>query len=317
MKKVAILAMPGAQLLDVIGPSDVFAEANRQLGRSYYEMEIISTKAGAVRGSSGLQIIADRGLQEPLDDIDTLLIAGDPQIQNRVIPEEILRWVKSASIQTPRIGSVCSGAFVLAEAGLLDGLRATTHWSQAAEFAHRFPAVRLEPNRIFTSEGKVWTSAGVTAGIDLALALVEKDVGADIALAVARELVVFLKRPGGQSQFSTHLLAQIAQKTPIRAAQDFINDHLTSDLSVPVLARRVGMSERSFARLFKQDVRMTPAQYVESIRLEAARRLAEDASVPMKKVASQSGFSGTIALRRAFLRKFSISPLGYRKSFAR
>jgi transcriptional regulator GlxA family with amidase domain len=316
VKKVAILAMPGVQLLDVVGPSDVFAEANRQLGYAYYEIEIVSTKAGPIRGSSGVQLVADRTIHQPFDGIDTLLIAGDPLIQEQPVACEILDWVRSASEQTERIGSVCSGAFVLAEAGLLDGLRATTHWSKEAEFARRFPAVRLEPNRIFTSDGKVWTSAGVTAGIDLALALVERDVGLDVALSVARELVVFLKRPGGQSQFSTHLIAQIAQKTPIKTAQEFINNHLSSDLTVPVLAHRVGMSERNFARLFKQEVGMTPAQYVEAVRLEAARRLAEDAKIPMKKVASQSGFGDTITLRRAFMRKFSISPADYRKSFA-
>lgn len=317
MRKIAILAMQGVQLLDVIGPSDVFAEANRQLGQRYYQLEIVSAKRGPVRGSSGVQLIADRGIDEPAGEIDTLLIAGDPLIQERPVPDDILQWVKSVSDETPRVGSVCSGAFVLGEAGLLDGLRATTHWSQAGEFARRFPAVRLEPNRIFTTDGKVWTSAGVTAGIDLALALVEKDVGLDIALSVARELVVFLKRPGGQSQFSTHLIAQSAQKTSIKAAQDFINDHLESDLAVPALAERVGMSERNFARLFKQEVQMTPAQYVESVRLEAARRLAEDARIPMKTVAKQSGFGDVVTLRRAFLRKFSISPTHYRKSFSR
>lgn len=317
MKKVAILAMPGVQLLDVIGPSDVFAEANRQLGYGYYTIEIVSTKPGPVRGSSGVQVMVDRTIYEPPGEIDTLLIAGDPQIQERPISEAILLWVKSVSEQADRFGSVCSGAFVLAEAGLLDGLRATTHWSQAGEFARRYPDVRLEPDRIFTSDGKVWTSAGVTAGIDLALALVEKDVGMDIALAVARELVVFLKRPGGQSQFSTHLIAQTAQRSPIRTAQEFINDHLSANLAVPELAKRVGMSERNFARLFKQEVQMTPAQYVESMRLEAARRLAEDAKIPMKSVATQSGFGDIITLRRAFLRKFSISPASYRKSFSR
>ena len=316
MKKIAILAMPGAQLLDVIGPSDVFAEANRQLGRIHYALEIVSTTTGPVTGSSGVKLLADRTIHQPSDNIDTLLIAGSPHIQERALSGDVLDWVKSMAEQTRRIGSVCSGAFVLAEAGLLDGVRATTHWSHAAEFARRFPAVKLDANRIFTCDGKVWTSAGVTAGIDLALALVEKDLGADIALSVARELVVFLKRPGGQSQFSTHLVAQIVQKSPIRTAQEFISDHLSSDLSIPVLAQRVGMSERSFARRFKQDVQMTPAEYVEAVRLEKARRLAEDAKIPMKKVASQSGFSGTIALRRAFIRKFSVSPAEYRKSFA-
>jgi transcriptional regulator GlxA family with amidase domain len=317
MKKIAILAMPGVQLLDVIGPSDVFAEVNRKLGYAYYAIEIVGTKQGPIRGSSGIQLMADRTIEQPTDDIDTLLIAGNPMIQDLPVASEILDWVRSVVDKTPRVGSVCSGAFVLAEAGLLDGLRATTHWSQADELARRFPAIRLEPDRIFTSDGKLWTSAGVTAGIDLALALVERDVGRQVALSVARELVVFLKRPGGQSQFNTHFMAQIAQKTPIKAAQEFINDNPSCDLAVPALAARAGMSERNFARLFKREVQMTPAQYVEAVRLEAARRLAEDAKIPMKTVAAQSGFGDVITLRRAFIRQFAISPANYRKSFSR
>jgi transcriptional regulator GlxA family with amidase domain len=317
MKKIAILAMPGVQLLDVIGPSDVFAEVNRKLGYVYYQIEIVGTKEGPILGSSGVRLVADSTIAQPAGDIDTLLIAGNPLIQDHPVSGEILDWVRSIAERTPRVGSVCSGAFVLAEAGLLDGLRATTHWSQADEFARRFPSIRLEPDRIFTSDGKLWTSAGVTAGIDLALALVERDVGRQLALSVARELVVFLKRPGGQSQFSTHFMAQIAQKTPIRAAQEFINNNLSHDLAVPALAAQVGMSERNFARMFKQEVQMTPGQYVEAVRLEAARRLVEDAKIPMKTVAMQSGFGDVITLRRTFVRHFAISPTNYRKSFSR
>lgn len=317
MKKIAILAMPGVQLLDVIGPSDVFAEVNRKLGYVYYQIEIVGTKEGPILGSSGVRLVADSTIAQPAGDIDTLLIAGNPLIHDHPVSDEILDWVRSIAERTPRVGSVCSGAFVLAEAGLLDGLRATTHWSQADEFARRFPSIRLEPDRIFTSDGKLWTSAGVTAGIDLALALVERDVGRQLALSVARELVVFLKRPGGQSQFSTHFIAQIAQKTPIRAAQEFINNNLSHDLAVPALAAQVGMSERNFARMFKQEVQMTPGQYVEAVRLEAARRLVDDAKIPMKTVAMQSGFGDVITLRRAFVRHFAISPTNYRKSFSR
>lgn len=216
--KIAIVAMQGVQLLDVIGPSDVFAEANRQSGLGYYSVEVVSTSGSPVRGSSGLALIPDRLIDEEPSEVDTLLVAGDPLIQERPLTENLLRWVKQASAKANRVGSVCSGAFVLGEAGLLTGKRATTHWSQASEFARRFPDVKLEPNRIFTKDGNVWTSAGVTAGIDLALAIVEQDLGLEIALRVARELVVFLKRPGGQTQFSTLLAGQIAQKTPIRAA---------------------------------------------------------------------------------------------------
>ncbi|WDZ79968.1 GlxA family transcriptional regulator (plasmid) [Ensifer adhaerens] len=313
--KIAILAMQGVQLLDVVGPSDVFAEANRQSGTDYYAVEVISTSGTPVRGSSGLALIPDRSIEQGISDVDTLLVAGDPLIQERPLSTALLEWVKEVSSRASRFGSVCSGAFVLGEAGLLNGRRATTHWSQAAEFSKRFPDVKLEPNRIFTKDGNVWTSAGVTAGIDLALAIVEKDLGLDIALKVARELVVFLKRPGGQTQFSTLLAGQLAQKTPIRAAQDFIADNLSADLTVATMARRIGMSERNFSRQFKQDVGMTPADYVESMRLEAGRRLAEDTSIPLKKIATDIGFHDDIAFRRSFVRRFGTSPAAYRKSF--
>ncbi|GEC37954.1 transcriptional regulator GlxA family with amidase domain [Sinorhizobium meliloti] len=313
--KIAIVAMQGVQLLDVIGPSDVFAEANRQSGLGYYSVEVVSTSGSPVRGSSGLALIPDRLIDEEPSEVDTLLVAGDPLIQERPLTENLLRWVKQTSAKANRVGSVCSGAFVLGEAGLLTGKRATTHWSQASEFARRFPDVKLEPNRIFTKDGNVWTSAGVTAGIDLALAIVEQDLGLEIALRVARELVVFLKRPGGQTQFSTLLAGQMAQKTPIRAAQDFVADNLAADLTVAALAKRVGMSERNFSRQFKQEVGMTPADYVESMRLEAGRRLSEDTSIPLKRIAIDIGFSDDVPFRRSFARRFGTSPAAYRRSF--
>lgn len=312
--KVGIVAMPGVQLLDVIGPSDVFAEANRQSRREYYSVEVVGT-ASPVRGSSGLSIVPDRLLSDADLRFDTLLVAGDPLIHDRALPEELLDRVKEAARTAVRFGSVCSGAFVLGEAGLLDGRRATTHWSQAAEFGKRFPAVDLQADRIFTKDGHVWTSAGVTAGIDLALAIVEDDLGLETALKVARELVVFLKRPGGQTQFSTLLAGQIAQKTPIRAAQDYINNNLAGDLTVASIARHIGMSERNFSRQFKQEVGMTPADYVENVRLEAGRRLAEDSNIPLKKIATDIGYNDDVAFRRSFARRFGTSPAAYRRSF--
>lgn len=312
---VAILAMPGVQLLDVVGPSDVFAEANRQSGTNVYSVIVVGLNDSPIRGTSGLRLLPDSTIADTPDGFHTVLVAGDPLIQTRPIPERVLDWAKAAAVGPERLGSVCSGAFVLGEAGLLNGRRATTHWSQAAEFARRFPDVKLEPNRIFTRDGNIWTSAGVTAGIDLALAIVEKDLGPDIALKVARELVVFLKRPGGQSQFSTHLATQIAQRTPIRAAQEYIADNLAADLSVAAVAKRVGMSARNFARQFKQEVGMTPGDYVESMRLEAGRRLAEETNTPMKTIARDLGFNDDVAFRRAFARKFGVSPVAYRRSF--
>jgi transcriptional regulator GlxA family with amidase domain len=314
---IAILALPGVQLLDVIGPSDVFAEANRQLGSTHYTIEVVSSVRGPIAGSSGLMIVADRSIHDPVEPVDTLLIAGSPSMRLQPVADDILAWVSKTAQTTARYGSVCSGATVLAETGLLDGFRATTHWSQASEFARRYPKVQLEPDRIFVADGPVWTSAGVTAGIDLALALVEQDTGLEVALKVARQLVVFLKRPGGQSQFSTHLLAQAAQKAPIKAVQDFILANLAADLSVAALSGKAGMSGRTFARTFRQDAGMTPAEFVERARLEEAGRLLDDPTIPMQRVAQRAGFGDMIRMRRAFLRTIGVTPGAYRKSFAR
>ncbi len=314
---IAILALPGVQLLDVVGPSDVFAEANRQLGSPFYTIEVVSSSRGPIAGSSGLMLVADRSIHDPIKPVDTLLIAGSPMMRVEPVPGAVLDWVTRTAATSARFGSVCSGATVLAETGLLDGLRATTHWSQASEFAELYPKVRLEPDRIFVADGPAWTSAGVTAGIDLALALVEQDTGLETALKVARQLVVFLKRPGGQSQFSTHLIAQVAQKAPIKAIQNHILANLGEDLRVAALSGKAGMSQRTFARTFRQDAGMTPAEFVERARLEEAGRLLDDPTIPMQRVAQRAGFGDMIRMRRAFLRTIGVTPGAYRRSFAR
>ena len=317
MMRLAILAPPGVQLLDVVGPSDVFSEANRQLGSAHYQIEVVGYARGPVLSSSGLALMASRSIGDPVVPVDILLIAGSPLIQEELIPAEVLKWVRDTARHSARYGSVCSGAFVLAETGLLQGRRATTHWSQAAEFARRFPEIKLESDRIFTEDGPVWTSAGVTAGIDLALALIEQDIGPDLALKVARQLVVFLKRSGGQSQFSSHLVAQIAQKAPVKDIQDHILTNFTDVLSIAELSDRAGMSKRNFARLFRQDAGMTPAEFVERVRLEVAKRLLDDPTIPMQRVAQRAGFGEMIRMRRAFLRTIGVTPGAYRRSFAR
>ena len=214
-----------------------------------------------------------------------------------------------------RYGSVCSGATVLAETGLLDARRATTHWSKR-RICPALSQGQLEPDRIFVADGPAWTSAGVTAGIDLALAMVEEDIGLDLALKVARKLVVFLKRPGGQSQFSSHLVAQIAEKPAIKAVQDDILANLTDELSIIELSG-AGTSKRNFARLFRQDAGMTPAEFVEKARLEEAKRLLEEPAIAMQRVARRAGFGEMIRMRRAFLRTVGVTPGAYRRSFAR
>jgi transcriptional regulator GlxA family with amidase domain len=315
--RVSVFAFPGAQLLDVVGPLDVFAEANRQSGHQRYQLEVIGIDKGPIAGSSGVRLLPDRTIGDPIVPVDTLLIAGDPALHEKPVSDAVSAWIRETAAHSRRYGSVCSGAFVLAEIGLLSGRQATTHWSKAAELAKRYPSIDVDPDRIFVCDGPVCTSAGVTAGMDLSLALVEDDLGRDVALAVARELVMFLKRPGGQSQFSANLAAQVASKTTIQAVQSYILENLSADLSVGVLADRARMSERNFARVFRQDSGMTPAEFVEAARLDAARRMVEDPTVPLRRVATRTGFGDMTTMRRAFLRRLSVTPSAYRKSFER
>jgi transcriptional regulator GlxA family with amidase domain len=212
---------------------------------------------------------------------------------------------------------VCTGAFLLAEAGLLDGLRVTTHWSAAALLQQRYPQLRVDPDPIWIREGRIWTSAGVTSGMDLALALVEDDLGRDLALAIARRLVLFLKRPGGQSQFSAQLATQLADRTPLRDLQGWIAEHPGADLSVEALAHRVAMSPRHFARVFTQQVGRTPARFVEESRVEAARRRLEESDDAIEAVAERCGFGSPETMRRAFLRVLRVNPAAYRSRFRR
>jgi transcriptional regulator GlxA family with amidase domain len=252
-------------------------------------------------------------LPEPPPRHDTLLIPGGDGA--RAPDPDLVDWVQRASRKARRTVSVCTGAFLLAAAGLLDHRRATTHWNWCEELAEEYPNVHVEPDSVFVREGELWTSAGVTAGIDLALALVEEDLGPGVALAVARELVVFLKRPGGQAQFSSALSAQQAARPALREVQAWIAGHLSEDLSVAALAERSMMSERSFARTFRQEVGQTPAAYVEALRIEQARALLEDGAPSLEAVAQSAGFASAEVLRRAFRRRIGVSPSDYRSRF--
>jgi transcriptional regulator GlxA family with amidase domain len=224
-------------------------------------------------------------------------------------------WIRDAAARSRRVTSVCTGAFLLAAAGLLDGRRATTHWAWCDVLANRYPAVQVEPDPIFVRDGDVITSAGVTSGMDMALALVEEDLGREIALEVARWLVLFVKRPGGQAQFSAQLEAQIADREPLRELQQWLPDHLDEDLSVPALARRACMSERNFARAFRGETGMTPAAYVEAARVERARIFLDSGDLPVETIARQTGFGTVETMRRAFRRRVGVSPAGYRSRF--
>ncbi|SFM27739.1 GlxA family transcriptional regulator [Variovorax sp. OV329] len=316
--RIAILAFPRVQSLDVAGPADVFAEASRQLGdRRAYTVQLVGTQEGLLKCSNGLCLAVDTTIAACRGPIDTLLVAGSPGIDRMAIDGTVHDWLRRQAGKVRRYGSVCSGAFVLAAAGLLDGKRVTTHWNSTGRLAASYPSACVEPDAIYVKDGKLFTSAGVTAGMDLALAMVEEDHGRELALRVARELVMFLKRPGGQSQFSAHLAAQTADRSSMRLVQDHVLAHLKDDLSVPALASRAGMSERSFARIFRGETGTTPAEFVENARIDAARRLAEESELPAKRLADAVGYASVDGFRRAFARRLGVSLVEYRRRFAR
>ncbi|MCC8953517.1 GlxA family transcriptional regulator [Bradyrhizobium sp. Pear77] len=313
--RVAILAVPGVQMLDIAGPMDVFSEANTVLRDSdAYSVQIIGLSCDPIAALNGTRFLPDASIDCSLEGFDTLLIAGSPGIQKFEDHPGLIAWIRRESRHVRRLGSICTGAFLLGNAGLLDGRRATTHWNSAARLAEKFPLVRLEPN-IYVKDGHIYTTAGVTASMDLALALVEEDHGRSTALRVAKELILFLKRPGGEPQFSIHLEAQASEIGPIRDIHEWILGNLCEDLSVETLATRLAMSTRNFARLFKRETNMTPGDFVEAARVEAARRMLEDSDTPLKKVASMCGFPRQAGLRRAFMRRMDLTPVEYRQRF--
>jgi len=315
--RITLLAFPRVQLLDVVGPADVFAEAAKQLGNPRaYRVEVIGTDKGMIKSSSGLKLSIDQTFETYKGRIDTLLVAGSPHIDEIALNPALQDWLRKQAGSVRRMCSVCSGAFLLAAAGLLDGRRVTTHWNSSAKLAREHPHTQVDADSIFIKDGNLYTSAGVTAGMDLALALVEEDHGRELALSVAREMVMFFKRPGGQSQFSAQLAAQTAERSVIRDVQDYVVQHLKADLSVPTLAARAGMSERNFARTFKAEAGSTPAEFVELARIDAARRLIEDCDVSLKRLADTVGYANTDGFRRAFMRRLGVGPSDYRKRFS-
>jgi len=321
MRRVLILSFPDFQLLDVTGPWEVFGRTTRYL-RDHglaggYTLELVASRPGSLTSSSGLSLAVSRPLASVRGALDTLVVAGGVGTQRALGDRGLIAFVKQAAARARRSASVCTGAFLLAEAGLFDGRRATTHWNACALLAERYPKVRVDPDPIFVRDGCIWSSAGVTAGMDLALALVEQDHGRDVALGVARELVLFLKRPGGQAQFSAQLQAQLAEREPLRDLQAFMADHPSADLSVEALAKRVAMSPRHFARVFKQETGATPAVAALAARVEAARRRLEDGDDGLEGVAAACGFGSAEVMRRAFLRTLRVGPAVYRRRFRR
>lgn len=316
-----MLVYDDAQVLDIAGPAQLLSSAvEPATGGPAYNVEIVAGERGPVSTSSGLVLRVDRSTEDvsaaELAGLDTLMVTGGLGSRVAMEDERLLAFVRKAAAPARRVVSICTGAVILAAAGLLDGRRATTHWAYAPTMRQRFPAVAVEEDAIYVRDGKFWTSAGVTAGMDLALALIEEDLGRDAALLIARHHVMYLMRPGGQSQFSAQLAAQRVKDSRLARVCAFIVENPCADLSVPALAARAAMSERSFARRFAEETGITPAQFVERARLdEACRRLA-GSDLSLDAVSADAGFGAAERMRRAFLRHLGVTPGRYRERFS-
>lgn len=320
-RRVVLLATPSAQSLEVAGPVEVFsmvAEKMREAGRermSGYAVEVVSaTRDLIIKSSSGLTILANRSWREIDYPIDTLLVAGGMDVWSGASEAELLEWVRTRSAKARRFGSICTGAFVLAEAGILNGRRATTHWYFCQQLQRDYPKVVVDPEPIFIQDGPLYTSAGVTSGIDLAVSMVEEDFGIDIALRVARALVLFLRRPAGQNQFSTALAFQGASRIPLRELPVYVLEHLHEPLTIEDLAARVSMSVRNFSRVFTEEFDTTPAAFVEKLRVETAKRLVEESARSFEDIAAQCGLGTADSLRRIFEKQLGVTPAQLRRA---
>lgn len=316
-KFVAMLAIEGVQLLDVAGPLDVFAEANAQMGSVVYKLGILGTSAGSIRTSSGVRLMADASFDQFQGKIHTLLVAGTPKATTDRPAPAMLSWLKKTVPHTRRYGSVCSGALLLAATGLLDGKEVTTHWSVADHLQQKHPKVRVKKDELYIRDGRVRTAAGVTAGLDLALALVEEDLGRELAMKVASQLVMYFKRSGGQMQFSRQGEAAPAGRSALQDIQRYVMANPAADLNINSLASRLGLSPRHFSRMFHHELGCTPAAWVLASRVTSARQLFETGMAPPKQVALQCGFADLNTMRRAFMNHVGVTPAEYRRQFAR
>jgi transcriptional regulator GlxA family with amidase domain len=319
---ISVLIYPGASAYDAGAVAEVFSTANGQLRRERgvnadaYQVEVVSSVPGPVTMEMGLKLMPDRTIKDPARAVDTLFLSGgcwDP-IEAAAADQPLISWIKRAAAKSARVASMCTGAFLLAEAGLVKG-NVTTHWAQCERMRQKYPDLRVSADNIYLKEGNIYSSAGGTAAMDLALALVEENLGRKLAMNVARRMVMFLKRPGGQSQFSTALLAQTASSDALSDLPEWIAENLDADLSVEALAGRAGMSPRNFARVFTAETGLTPAKYVERARLECARQLIEDTTLPLLTVAGRSGFESDQQLRRTFVRWLGVTPADYVERF--
>ncbi len=323
VRTIVFIAAPRSQILDVAGPFQVFVRAAEIFVREHptrklpYRVLLASTTHGkSVSTNCGLILTGTETVRTLRGPIDTLLVAGGSGVEQASHDKELLLWLRRTAPRARRIGSICTGTFVLASAGLLEGKRVTTHWKFAAELADKFKTTIVDPDPIYIRDGNTYTTAGVTAGMDLALALVEEDLGSPVALEVARELVLYFRRAGGQSQFSTAMALQSSDRKQIEDLRSWAVDNLTLDLRVAKLAAQAGMSPRNFARVFQKDTGTTPARFVERLRVEAARRRLEESHDKLEKVASDCGLVSLQALRRSFMRVLHVPPHEYRQRFA-
>ena len=321
MRRIVVAIHENVEILDATGPISAFAIVNEFIEKHYsglplaYKCELIGKRPGPVGTSAGVALVADRSFAAEREPIDTLIIPGGPGTRTVAADAEIVKSVRRLSQKSRRVCSVCSGARILAEAGLLDDRTVVTHWASCEALAADYPSLSVAADRLFIRDGNIYTSGGITAGIDLALAMIEEDLGRDWALFVAREMVVYLQRPGGQSQFSAPLQAQFCDAAELKNIPNWIIGNLSNDLSIGALARRAAMSERNFARRFKEIMGVTPAKFVENARLEVARRRLEESDLPLARVAAEVGFGSGERLRRAFNRQYGVSPDFYRDRF--
>jgi transcriptional regulator GlxA family with amidase domain len=321
-RRILLVVGPGTELLDLAGPLQVFKTAQLIHGELHphsapcYRVETVAlaTRPGFTT-NTGIAMRADRTFSRVRGAVDTCLIAGGTAIEEDRTSRQTLDWIRALAPRIRRLGAVCTGTFFLARAGLLDGRRATTHWNWCQRLAQRHPDVMVDPDPIFVRDQFIYTSAGVTAGMDLALALVEEDVGAAVALAVARQLVLYLRRPGGQSQFSAALSMQLGDRKAFHELETWVLGHLSDKLDVQTLAARVAMSPRNFARVFHREMQTTPAKFVERLRVEVARRRLEETRYPLKRIAAECGFRALGSFRDVFQRVVGVSPARYRTHF--
>jgi len=314
--KVAIVVLEGAQALDIAGPLDVFAEANANLPADrHYRVSLVGNQAGTVTCSNGMQLAVPLGYDDADEQYDLVLVAGGPRLPDFKPSERLLAWLRQQAGGAKRFGSVCNGAFLLGHAGLIDGREVTTHWADAKRLADNFPLASIQPDRIFIRDGRLFTSAGVTAGIDLCLALVAEDWGHEVAVHIAKRLVVYIQREGGQSQYSPYIGAGKDENPIIDKVHRYVTEHITDALSIEELANAVSVSRRTFSRLFAKYAKVTPSAFVEQVRVDTARKLLEDSDAPLKTVAFRCGFRNATQMRSTFSRRLNVTPKQYRQRF--